>query len=65
MTWKLVAIDNFARENVSDHLVQENIETKEEAEKLCSQWNRLNSGHEAPRFCKVYPQDQALYVFEP
>lgn len=63
--FKLVAVDNFDRENMSDLLIKENIATEQEAKDLAEDWNRKNSGHEAPRFCRVYPQDHELYTFEP
>jgi len=63
---KIIAIDNFSREHVSDLLVAENIQNTEFAQTMCEALNKKFCNHDhAPRFFEVKPDAHVLYVFEP
>ncbi len=62
---KIVGVDNFNTETVSDLLVAENIQHKLMAECMCAALNKDYSGDNAPRFYEVKPDDYVLYRYEP
>jgi hypothetical protein len=62
---KIVAVDNFNRDEVSDVLIAENVH-EAYAEKICEFLNSefCNSRY-SPRFFKVKPDTYKLYIWEP
>jgi hypothetical protein len=58
---KIIGVDNYDRENVSDILVAENV--NEYYSKLIVK--KLNVGGDESRFYKAVNDDYALYVFDP
>lgn len=65
MAYKIIGVDNFNTETVSDYLVCENIESKNYAETICQAMNAKFSGETAPRFFKVVDQSHLLYTWSP
>lgn len=63
--WKIVAIDNFSRDEISDYLVVNNIDNKEAADIAREYVQQKYGGEQASRYFVVHPQDKPLYVFEP
>jgi hypothetical protein len=61
---KIICVDNFDRENVSDQLVAENV-PKHYAEFLVEKLNDKFSGSSSSSFFRVVPDDHILFVFEP
>lgn len=61
---KVVAIDNYGRDHVSDQLVAENL-SDEDAQALREEHQRLYGGHNAMRYYVVKPDDYKLFVWEP
>jgi hypothetical protein len=62
---KIVCVDNFDRETVSDFLVAENIQNEKFARAMCSALNDKFSGPDVPYFFKVKPDDYRLHTFDP
>lgn len=60
--FKVVGIDNFARENVSDFLIAEGL-TKTAAEDMCAEMNK-DACDFTNTWYVVRPQNHKLYVFE-
>lgn len=59
---KIISVDNFARENVRDDLVAENIRSKEFAAVMCKALNDKFCNHDyADRFYKVVEDDHKLW----
>lgn len=64
--FKIVGIDNFARDTVSDYLVADNIKNKELADVMCEALNAKYCKHEsASTYYVVKPNDYKLYRYEP
>jgi hypothetical protein len=59
-TWKVVGVDNFARETVADKLVAENFNNKNFAELLASVLNS-KSGPNPSIYYDVKPGDYRLW----
>lgn len=63
MTWKVIGVDNFDRERISDFLVQDGL-IEEEAVSLA----RTKNGPHAEQnevYYRAVRADYKLYVFEP
>ena len=60
---KIVCIDNFGRDEVSDRLVAENIKSKGEGELMVNGLN-AKTHNESPHYYKLYEDDYKLYKFE-
>lgn len=61
---KIIKIDNFDRETVSDQLIAENVNDyygKQIVEDLNARW----SGDQSPDFFKLVPDDHKLRTYEP
>lgn len=58
---KIIGVDNYDREYISDFLVCENV-NKGYGNELV---NYLNKQDDQPRFYKLVEDDYKLYVFEP
>ena len=61
---KIIQIDNYAREIVSDILIAENIKHAHTASVMCEALNTKYSGEQSAVFFKVVPDDHKLHVFE-
>jgi ribosomal silencing factor RsfS len=61
--FKVVAIDNYNRENVSDSLVVSYVRVEENAQAIADVLNK-DAGAEPSRWHVVYPYDKPLYKFE-
>lgn len=61
---KVVCVDNFARETVSDKLICENVNPFY-AKWIAELLNDKFSGDESSRFYKAVNDDYKLYEFEP
>lgn len=61
---KVISIDNFGRETVSDVLVKDML-TDEEAKVMAKDLNEKFGGPTASRFYVVKPDSYQLYRFEP
>lgn len=61
--WKVIGVDNFDRDSVSDELVEEHLS---EADAKATA-KRVNAGHGDmwPWFYKAVPQDHKLFTWEP
>ena len=64
MKYKIIVVDNFAREDVSDKLVCDNID-KYYADLICAYLNTRLGGGYSRDFFEVVPQDHKLYEYEP
>lgn len=62
---KIISVDNFNRETVSDILVCENIEAKQYGDCMVKALNDKFSGEDASRYYRLVPNDHKLYKFEP
>lgn len=62
--FKIIGVDNFDRDNVSDILLCENM-TESWANEICKLVNDKHSNDNASRFYKVVPMSHVLYVWEP
>lgn len=62
---KIISVDNFNRETVSDTLVCENIEAKQYGDCMVEALNNKFSGETALRHYRLVPDDHQLYKFEP
>lgn len=60
---KVICVDNFDRETISDRLIQEGL-TQTEARTLADELN-AKGGVNAPDFYRVVPDDHVLYVYDP
>lgn len=58
--WKIVAVDNFARETVADHLVAEHFRSLEEVERCCAILQSLVLTND-PEWFRVKTQDYVLW----
>lgn len=60
---KVIAVDNYNRENISDFLYLDGL-SEDTAKEVA---NRLNAkaGQDAERFYKAVTEDYQLYKFEP
>lgn len=61
---KIICIDNFDREIVSDRLIAENV-PDHYAEGIAEHLNEKYSGTTSPVYFKAVPDDYKLYTFEP
>lgn len=61
---KIIAVDNYDRETVSDILVCKNCD-EYEAKIMCEALNEKLGGPSSPRFFKVVEDDYKLYKWEP
>ena len=61
--YRVVAVDNYGRENVSDRLIHTGIAEKKDAQTICDILNKQS--HQSSWFYKVYGCGEELYVFEP
>lgn len=61
--YKVIGVDNFDRDWISDTLVEENL-SKEAAEKIAQDRN-YREGKHGTRYFKAVPQDHKLYTWEP
>lgn len=62
---KVIGVDNFDNEMVSDILVLDDIATMAEAEQIARVMNEAEGGDFAPRYFRAVPDDHKLYKFEP
>jgi uncharacterized protein YaiL (DUF2058 family) len=60
---KIIKVDNFDRDNVSDKLIADGISSKD-AESIVSALNAKES-EDSPDFYKAVPDDHELYVYDP
>lgn len=60
---KIIRVDNFARDNVSDKLVCNNVNSYY-AERITSLLNAREC-EDSPDFYKAVPDDHVLYVYDP
>lgn len=60
---KIIGIDNFSREYVSDFLVCLNV-NEYYGKLIVDQLNQLN-GSNGPTYFRLVPDDHVLYVWEP
>ena len=61
---KIIEVDNFNRESISDSLIASNL-TEEEAERFVTELNERYSGESAWYFYKSVSNEYKLYVFDP
>lgn len=61
---KIVCVDNFDREHVSDSLVVENI-PEQAGKQVVDYLNRMLSGPHADRYYRLVEDSYKLYIFEP
>lgn len=61
---KIIVVDNFGRENVSDKLVCTNV-SQFHGEIMVKGLNDRLSGNSSVVFYKLVPNDYKLYKFEP
>jgi hypothetical protein len=61
---KVVLIDNFNRENISDKLVIDNL-SHELCELIAIERNNQYGGVHSPSYFVVKPDDYQLYIWEP
>lgn len=62
---KIVQVDNFNRENISEVLIASNIKDQGYAECMCRALNASYSGESSSAYFKVFTDDYTLYRFEP
>ncbi len=62
-TWKVIAIDNYDRQHISDQLIADNM-TETEANVKASAMNAKTSD-DYWWYYKAVPQDYKLYTFDP
>lgn len=60
---KIIAVDNFDRESISDQLIQTDL-TEKEAQVRVSKMNS-EAGDYAPWYYKVVSDNYSLYVYSP
>lgn len=60
---KIICVNNFAREDISDELICENV-NKYYAEDIVNFLNKKFSGESAPDFFKAVDDNYKLYVYE-
>lgn len=58
---KVVIVDNYDRDTVSDRLLAENLSEKEAREKA----DKFNNSHPGSEYAVVKPDDYVLYKYEP
>ena len=61
---KIISIDNFGREDISDTLIAENVDEYWSIQ-IAKLLNKNFSGNEASYFFKAVEDDHKLYEFEP
>ena len=61
---KIVKIDNYNRESISDVLIAENVPSSY-AETIVTMLNQKFGGRYSSRFYVVKPNDYKLYKFDP
>lgn len=61
---KIVCVDNFARENVSDELIAESV-PESYAKKIAEWLNEEYSRDNGPIYFSVKPDNYKLHKFEP
>ena len=61
---KIIGVDDFDREHVSDVLIVENVD-EYYGQVITDLLNEKWGGETANRFYKLVPDDHKLYVFEP
>ncbi len=61
---KVIAVDNFNREYVSDFLIKENV-TKEDGEKIVGDYYNNKISEYSSWFYKLVEDDYKLHVFNP
>jgi len=61
---KIIKIDNFDRDSVSDELIAENVSAYY-IEFIVEELNQKYSGSTSPYFFMAVPDDRTLYKFEP
>lgn len=64
MPFKIIGVDNYARESVSDVLIVPYIRSEETANIVKDLLNE-DAGDEPDRWLKVVPLDHKLHKFEP
>jgi len=63
---KIIGVDNFARDNVSDILIAENVQNKEFAEVMQRALNDKYCNHEnASTYYVIREDDYKLFKWEP
>ena len=61
---KIIMVDNFNRENVSDTLIAENV-SEYFGKKIVKYLNNTFSGDTSPDYFKLVTNDYKLFTFEP
>ena len=61
---KIIKVDNFARDHISDTLVAENV-SEWWAKSIVELLNDKYSGDHSPDYFRAVPDDHKLYEFEP
>lgn len=57
---KVILVDNFGRDTVSDELLQENL-TDEAAQEMADEYNKAHAGQSYPYFARAVSDDHKLY----
>jgi hypothetical protein len=60
---KIICVDNFCRDSVSDFPVAENVHSHI-GQRIVDLLNK-EEGEQSPNFFKLVPDDHVLYKFEP
>ncbi len=60
---KIIAVDNFDNESVSDHLVCENV--SEHYGNLIVKFLNREGGDNSPNYYRLVSDDHKLYIWEP
>ncbi len=61
---KIIQVDNFARENVSEQLIAENVSEYWSA-RIVMLLNDKYSGSDTSFYCQAVTDDYKLFVYEP
>ena len=61
---KIIQIDNFARENVSEQLIAENVSEYWSA-RIVMLLNGKYSGNDTSFYCQAMTDDYKLFIYEP
>ncbi len=61
---KIIQVDNFARENVSEQLIAENVSEYWSA-RIVMLLNDKYSGKDASFYCQAMTDDYKLFIYEP
>lgn len=62
---KIIAVDNFNRENHDDRLVCENISSDREAKVILTSLQIILGGERCAEFYKIVDDNYKLYTFKP